>query len=160
MRLDQIRATIIETTADHWHLINEGAQFNYNLGTINDVATVAGYHSARAILRADVDIALEFGMTDDPFGSREDWTEEWSYFADSRIAGEYVDVFYRGGLVDRVHVASVDGHRAVLPLPHRVGGSWSVLDWPYQVARVVDGLTGNHSFEDYFVRSGIKKIPA
>jgi hypothetical protein len=161
MHLHQLRAKIAATWDEHWNHIQGGPMFNYNLGTINDVATVAGWHSARAVLQEDVDIAIEYGMPDSAHRPNQDWVEEWSAFPDDKIRGEYADVFYRGSLVDRVHLASVDGGRAVLPLPDRREGQWIVLDWPYQVGRIVHELScPSESFEDYFRRSGITKWPA
>jgi hypothetical protein len=160
MNLYALRKLIGETWSDHWNLINDGPQYNYNLGTINDVATVTGWHHARAVLTEDVDVALEFGMTDDPFGHRENWRADWAPFADPKVSGEYCDVFYRGALVDRVHLVSVDGGRAILPLPHHREGQWTVMDWDYTVARLVDDLTGHREFATYFENSGIYKWPA
>ncbi|MBT9608143.1 hypothetical protein [Microbacterium sp.] len=161
MKLHEIRQEIRESMAEYWNYIPQGPLFNYNLGNSGDQAQVFGWHDARAVLEHDVDIALEFGMSDDPFDNKENWTEEWSQFPDNKIRAFYCDVFYRGALVDRVLLASVDGHRATLPLPaRRPGGGWTVEDWPYQVARVVDDLHGHRDFEDYFRRSGIEKLPA
>ncbi|AWB88530.1 hypothetical protein C2138_02275 [Salinibacterium hongtaonis] len=122
--------------------------------------TVSGYHSARAVLVDDLDVSIEYGMTSDPFGSRENWTEPWSAFPDPKIRGEYCDVFYRGALVDRIHLASVDGGRATLPLPQRKDDEWVVMDWPFRVARLVDSFNNGNEFEDYVKRSGIRKLPA
>lgn len=160
MKLFEIRRIISDSWDDHWNVIREGPIYSYSLGTINELATVAGYHSARAVLLDDLDISIEYGMPSDPFDTRSNWTESWSSFPDPKISGEYCDVFYRGALVDRTHLASVDGGRATLPLPQRKDDEWITMDWPYQVARLIDGLNGGHDFADYFKRSGIRRWPA
>lgn len=160
MKLYEIHTTIAGTWDDHWNVLNEGPLFNYNLGTINDVATVAGFHSGRAVLLDDVDIAIEYGMSIDPFGNRGNWTESWAPFPDPNIVGEYCDIYYRGALVDRVVLASVDGGRATLPMPEKRDGKWIAMDRPYQLARLVDSFTSGREFEGYFKRSGIRKWPA
>lgn len=160
MNLYDLRKTVAETWTDHWNLIDNGPLYNHAMGTVNDVATVTGFHNARAILLDDLDVAIEFGMPDDPFDARSNWTEDWAPFPDPKIRGEFADLFYRGALVDRVHLASVDGGRAILPLPERRDGEWITLDWPYEMARVVDDLSGSHDFVDYFARSGLRKWPA
>jgi hypothetical protein len=160
MKLFEIRRSITETIDDHWSLIKVGPLFNYALGTTGDVATVFGYHSVRAVLAADIDIAIEYGMSSDPLDHRRVWTEEWAPFADPEIHGEYCDVYYRDALVDRVELATVDGSRATLPVPLRRDGEWVALDWPYQLARLVDSFEGGRDFEGYFSRSGIRKWPA
>lgn len=116
MKFYELRKQITEAYGDYWHHINGGSQFHYDLGTVNDLASVFGYHSARAVLLNDVDIAIEYGMTDDPL-DRQAWVADWAPFPDPNVHGKYADVFYRGALVDRVHLASVDGGRAFLPAP-------------------------------------------
>jgi hypothetical protein len=162
MKLHEIRTAIRESAAEYWNYIPEGPLFNYNLGTSDGSAQVFGWHDARAVLEDDVDIALEFGMSDDPFDHKEKWTEDWAHFPDTQIVGFYCDVFYRGALVDRVLLTSVDGGRATLPLPDRKrdGSGWTVNDWPHELARLVNDLHGRRDFEDYFERSGIEKLPA
>lgn len=160
MKLYEIHKAIAETWDDHWNVITEGPLFNYDLGTIDEVATVAGYHSARAVLIDDVDIAIEYGMDVDAFGNREKWTESWAPFADPTIRAEYCDIYYRGALVDRAMLASVDGGRATLPMPELRDGAWVAMERPYQLARLVDSFSSGREFDDYFRRSGILKWPA
>ena len=160
MNLHEIYKTIIDTVDDHWNVINSGPQFNYSLGTIDDVATVTGYHETRAVLIDDVDIAIEYGMSDDPFDRKKNWTEDWAPFPDKKISAEFCDIFYRGALVDRTLLAIVDGGRATLPLPTKESGQWIAMDRPYHLARLVDSFNGGREFESYFERSGITKWPA
>ena len=159
MKLYEIRQLITETEPDYWNVITSGPLFNYNLGNINEVATVAGWHYGRAVLIEDVDIALEYGMPAHAH-AREGWAPEWAQFPDPSASAEYCDVLYRGSIVDRVLLASVDGGRAVLPVPERREGGWIVMDWPYHLARLVDGFGGSCDFEEYFEHSEIEKWPA
>lgn len=160
MQLHEIWDEIRKSYGEYWSYIPEGPLFNYNLGTSNGVATVYGWHDARAVLVHDVDIALEWGMSDDPFERKLDYRPAWAPFPDSVVSLFYADVFYRGSLVIRETLASVDGGRAVLPVPQTREGKLTAMDRPYQLARVIDDIMGHREFESYFERSGIYKWPA
>lgn len=160
MQLYEIWGKISESWGDGWNYIPAGPLFNYNLGTVNEVATVLGWHDARAVLQEDVDVAIEWGMSSDPFDHRREFKPEWAPFPDPAVALCYADLFYRGSLVDRVSIASVDGGRAYLPTPHRRDDQWVVMDRPYQLARLINDIAGTEEFESYFERSRIYKWPA
>ncbi|TQK19110.1 hypothetical protein FBY40_1601 [Microbacterium sp. SLBN-154] len=160
MQLHEIWKEIIESHEGYWNYIPRGPLFNYNLGTSNGAAWVAGYHDARAVLLHDVDIALEFGMDSNIWQEREPAKPEWAPFADREVFFVWCDIMYRGSLVDRVELASVDGGRATLPFPEKRDGEWIVMDRPYHLARVIDDIQGGREFEEYFERSGIRKWPA
>lgn len=152
---------IIGSYDEYWHRIEQGPLYNYNLGMAGSDAVVAGWHDARAVMIDDIDIALEWGMSADPFDLRSNWHPDWAPFPDPSVSLCYADVFYRGALVERITMASVDGGRAYLPLPRRGDDdNWVVMDRPYQLARVISDIEGNRDFEDYFQRSGIYKWPA
>lgn len=160
MQLHEIWDKISESWSDWWNYLPEGPLFNYNLGTTDDAASVFGWHEARAVLIEDVDIAIEWGMSSDPFDRRSDFKPEWAPFPDESVALCYADIFYRGSLVERVSIASVDGGRAYLPTPDRKDDQWIVMDRSYQLARVINDITDTRDFESYFERSGIRKWPA
>jgi len=160
MNLFEIRRLIIESWKDSWHYLPEGPLFNYNLGTAGDAATVLGWHDARAVLIEDVDVAIEFGLSADPFENRRDWSPEWAKFPDPTVQVEFCDIYYRNALVDRISMVRVDGGRALLPLPNRDDGRWIVFDWPYHLARVINDLQDHREFDSYFSRSGFYKWPA
>ncbi|MDQ0649513.1 hypothetical protein QFZ53_003709 [Microbacterium natoriense] len=160
MQLHEIWAKISESWDEWWNYIPEGPLYNYNLGTSNGGASVFGWHDARAILNEDVDIAIEWGMSEDPFENRRDYKPEWAPFPDPTAHLCYADIFYRGALVDRVLMASVDGGRAYLPAPEHKDGKLIVMDRPYQLVRLINDITGTRDFESYFERSGIYKWPA
>lgn len=160
MQLHEIWAKIGESWGEWWNYLPEGPLFNYNLGNSGDEASVFGWHDARAVLIEDVDIAVEWGMSADPFENRRDYKPEWAPFADPSVAICYADIFYRGSLVERVSIASVDGGRAYLPTPKRKDDRWIVMDRPYQLVKLINDLTDSRDFEPYFERSGIYKWPA
>jgi hypothetical protein len=160
VQLHEIWKTIGESWDEWWNYIPEGPLYNYNLGNSNDVANVFGWHDARAVLNEDVDIAIEWGMSADPFENRRDFTPEWAPFPDRSVSLFYADIFYRGSLVERVSLASVDGGRAYLPTPQMRDGQWITMDRPYQLARLISDIVGNTEFVSYFERSGIFKWPA
>ena len=160
MQLHEIWAKISESWGEWWNYIPQGPLFNYNLGTSNGDASVLGWHDARAVLIEDVNIAIEWGMSDDPFEHRRDYKPEWAPFADRSVHLVYADIFYAGALVERIMMASVDGGRAYLPVPKLDGDRWIVLDRPYQLVRLINDITDTDDFDSYFERSGIYKWPA
>lgn len=160
MQLHEIWAKISESWDEWWNYIPEGPLYNYNLGTSDGIATVLGWHDGRAVLNEDVDIAIEWGMSADPFESRRDFKPDWAPFPDRSVQLCYADVFYRGSLVERVSIASVDGGRAYLPTPEWRDDRWVVMDRPYQLVRLINDITDTREFESYFERSGIYKWPA
>lgn len=160
MQLHEIWAKISESWDEWWNYIPEGPLYNYNLGTDNGAGSVLGWHDARAVLIEDVDIAIEWGMSEDPFERRSDYKPEWSAFPNPVAHLCRADVFYRGSLVDRILIASVDGGRAYLPVPEHREGKLVVMDRPYQLVRLINDLTGTRDFDSYFERSGIHKWPA
>lgn len=151
---------ITESWDTWWTYLPEGPLFNYNLGTSNGQATVWGYHDARAVLIEDIDVAIEWGMSSDPLEHRRDFTPEWAPFPDPTVELCFADIYYRGALVERISIASVDGGRMYLPTPEKHEGSWVVMDRPYQLVRVINDITNARDFESYFERSGIYKWPA
>lgn len=159
MQLHEIRKEIEDTHSDYWTQI-DGPLFRYNVGLSNDSISHVGWHETRWILNHDIDIAIEFGLATDLFGTGGDLRPEWAPFPDPSVDTMYADVFYRNALVDRVVVAYVDGGRAVLPVPKRDADRWIAMDWPYQLARLVDDLMGHREFTNYFAQSGIYKWPA
>lgn len=160
MQLHEIWKKVSESWSDWWNYLPEGPLFNYNLGTSGGDAAVYGWHDVRAVLIEDVDIAIEWGMSADPFERRQDYTPEWAPFPDRSVELCYADLFYRGALVDRVSIASVDGGRAYLPTPKRRDEGWVVMDRPYQLVRLINDIMGGREFDSYFERSGIHKWPA
>lgn len=161
MRQNELWNLIIESWDTWWTYIPDGPLFTYNLGNSNGHATVFGYHSARAVFIDDIDVALEWGMPEDPLEPNEgEFTAEWAPFRNPSIKLCFADVFYRGSLVERVSIASVDGNRVYLPTPEQQDDAWVVSDREFHLARVINDIAGKRDFETFFKRSGIVKWPA
>jgi hypothetical protein len=109
-------------------------------------------HHARATYRRDISLGLAWGL---PYERGAPWEEEWTaQFPDPKIRGYWADIVWNGTPIDRVLLLSVDGGRAFLPAPPF--GTMAVHELNFDVARLVDGLTGRLSeFHSYFTRSGI-----
>lgn len=74
-------------------------------------------------------------------------------FPDKKIRYQSIDVFYRGTVIDRVLVHSIDGDRSYLPLADEISDGWTVPAWEHDVTRLVDGLRGGSEFDSYFART-------
>lgn len=59
-------------------------------------------------------------------------------------------VLWNGQPVDTVRLILVGELLSYLPAPYRHEDRWAVTPWQHAVARLVDGLSGSESFEDYF----------
>ncbi|GAA2023336.1 hypothetical protein GCM10009819_02570 [Agromyces tropicus] len=57
-------------------------------------------------------------------------------------------------------MASVDGGRAILPVPEHRDGQLIVMDRPYQPGRLINDITDRREFDRYFEQSKIYKWPA
>lgn len=106
MDLWALRKTIGETWDEHWHTLKNGPYFHDGFG---EVESVEGHylehksHYFRSVLTSDIDVSLEFGMSLD--SDRREVTIAgfgWDFtFPDESIRREFIDIFYRGALVDR-----------------------------------------------------------
>ncbi len=175
MNLLELRNYISLRTAGDFHTVATGPLFNSSFsvifeggskdGRITDVAT----HDTRLVCIDDIDIAIEWGF---PANDRDEEHHPWAQdanFPDPSVRTYLVDIFYRGSLVDREFVCSVDGGRAYLPAPapRRVLGgpykegepiAWRVSEWELAIARIVDG--DRPEFDSYLERAGIFVVPA
>lgn len=128
-------------------------------------------HGEKAVLIDDIDVSLEWGFTWSD-GRDEDWP--WANgFPDQKAQSFWADIFYRGALVDRVRLVSVDGGRAHLPTagavrndggdpgqpaPSMASYDWYVDDWDYDVARVINSIQ-DLDFHQYFRGARLKRGP-
>lgn len=176
MQMSQLDQILQVTNADHWELIEAGPTFLHSylvVGGGPGSSRIAGveYHDSIAVLKADIDIRIAWGYDPD-FGERRRQFFGEHTFPDSAIGVELSDVFFRGALVQRRHLISVDGGRAVLPMPRTrrkadtAPTSRSHDDFEQVVtrqavncARLVDRLSGNTEFDTYLYRSGLLVIP-
>ncbi|MGX6446829.1 hypothetical protein ACVU7I_01985 [Patulibacter sp. S7RM1-6] len=72
-------------------------------------------HHTRAVLRADVDVALEWGMRESGRDYFEPWLGNLGRLTEIAPERTLLDVTYRGALVDRLTGLAFDGF--LLPLP-------------------------------------------
>ena len=173
MRLDEVHDLIRTTGATDWHLVEgPGQTFLDTLAVttfgIDDDAPwrldIDGHHS-RAPFRGDVSLGLAWGL--DYEGGRT-WKEPWATFPDEEVRGFWADILYNGMLIGRNLLASVDGGRCYLPMPHPIvdtdGAAPTVTGqrvstFEYNVARLIDGIgRGTSEFDTYFAQTGIQII--
>jgi hypothetical protein len=169
VQLPQIYLSIEPTGPAHWNAITFGPMFHQNLsssssGQGGSVVRVA-QHGTRAVLNDDVDISIEFGMDAAAIqiDALLDWVKPASFQYDN-ARPFFVDLFYRGALVDRVIAVWIDEYRAALPLPYSVtadGGvvgalpTWHVSRRSFLLVRLIDQLRGGLEFDRYFALSGL-----
>lgn len=160
MELHELRQEITYAHDEgFWHPIGEGPLYNYQIGTENSEMQVFGWHDTRWVLKHNLDIALDVGLTLNRVDADEDsFDTGWAKFPDKSVHFDLVDILYRGSVVDRVTVAVVDGSRATLPAPHYNSGGWVAGEWPTTVARLVNELQGRRDFDTYMLRSGIEVV--
>lgn len=107
--------------------------------------------SAR-IFKRDVNLRFEISHDDD--GTQcEDFKEEWAnHFPDPHATGLFCDLYYGASMIERFVLVSVDGGRALLPLP-KSSVDLQVPLLTYKVAQIHDTLG---SLDGYMFRSGLK----
>ncbi|GAA1781628.1 hypothetical protein [Agromyces lapidis] len=177
MKLQELRDIITNTTPADWELVTHGPYYHDAFSTVSGGGgglriEEARSHGSKVVLRDDIDISIEWGFTwDDARDRGELWWPWAKSFPDPNAYTFWVDIFYRGALVDRNTLVSVDGGRAYLPVADAVridGGSpmepaestdaydFYVDEWDYGLARTVDGF-GHNEFDSYFARAGLKR---
>jgi hypothetical protein len=170
MYLTELRGTIANTAVADW-LVVDGPLFHESTSTKLSNMTgqvVVDRPASRAVLVSDIDVALEWGLlarTPDLAKKSPEWTRDVG-FSQRTVMPVYLDVFYRGSLVDRVTVAWVDNLTALLPWPHLAPqdaisdlgfsnvAAWRVSKWSHALCRLVDALEDGGQFDEYFKRVG------
>ncbi len=158
MELHRILEIVADCDATYFELVRGpwGTAFSIDVSD----GTVGFYgHHARAVFRADVAVAIEFGLQ---YDDGRDWQEPWATFADRTIRGFWADITYNGQVVLRRLMLSVDGGRCVLPAPrpviegvagNAVVAGQAVTRHERDFARLVDELSSGRDFERYFQHS-------
>jgi hypothetical protein len=124
LQLLELEKIFEETWAHHWDVISNGPLFLHGYmvssGPGSDPQiTAVEEHYLMAVLRDDIDVRIAWGY-DPNFGRGEEDTYFKEHaFADPKVSAELGDVFYRGALVQRHWLLSVDSGRALLPMPTR-----------------------------------------
>jgi hypothetical protein len=168
MRLDEIRQLIV----DHddrdafWHAPQTGPYFTDAPDVDEDTFR---QHSELFVYTGDVDLTIQAGLEWGHLAhqvKRADAIWDDVAFPDESARVSYADIFWRGVLVDRISVITVDGGRATLPVGTRARRDRDVpfkpgmkVVWDYSatafeaaVARVVDG---GRDFDSYFRQTGM-----
>lgn len=136
---------IANRSADAWFTPNiAGPTFNYRwqYGTVgpDPISYIIGEHTGHAVLREDTSLTVNWGLEVDGDDRQRhfDWAKQ---FPDSTVRPFWADFFWQGALIDRVELASVDGGRGTIPLPHY---GKTVTDYELAVAALIHDLSGAH----------------
>lgn len=170
MNLDTLVNIVLTSKAGDWSRIPGPTQPQY-VGEVissNDHWLEVSEHYTRYVYHHDISISIAIGM---PTHAREDTLYfEGIVFTDPAIRGLYADILYDGQVVHRDHLISVDGGRALLPLPnYEVAPSGAALGmeaFAYSAttnavsfARLIDELSGAQAFDHYMARANIIEVP-
>ena len=174
MRLNEVMDKVIGSQRRDWHKITcwgagSGPSYRNNFTFYETSEGPEGVlhessHSNVAVYIPDVSITLAFGLDAD-----EEFKGEWvNKFTDSDASSSYVDVFYNNALVFRDLYVTVDGGRAILPLPTQKFDDAKkkviALEVPqrrHDFIRLVQSLEGSVSdFDNYFEEADFKRINA
>ena len=139
MTLDQVTKAVRASAKEDWNRIAYGR---------GQQSLYTRQHPYIACYVPDVSITMGWGMK-----FTDNFDEPWARdFPDPMAFGEFVDVFYNGGLVFRNSYVVVDGGRACLPFPASRGDLTVTRD-DYDLIRIVHELTQAIPFEEYFTRA-------
>lgn len=136
MDLNTIRQKIIDSSREDWNKITcwgagSGPIYHHGLTSehsdAHGIQTEVHTHSMLAVLIDDVDISIAWGFDPDEslweLGRVErqfDFSDFLPDFPDEKVRRMYVDIFYRGQLVDRELYVVADGGRHYVPIPRTV----------------------------------------
>jgi hypothetical protein len=164
MKLQDVRRILTESEGCQWSKLDSaGPLYRNGFGTWttadNQGIDVTWHHSA-AVYRDDIDLTVQWGMKLDATRDRGHWAFPWAEnFMSKDVTPYWVDVFWRGSLVDRYAAVSVDGAHGLVPMPHTAGEEPNWLDAVTKreagVIRLIAEL-GNYgrSFDGYLALAG------
>lgn len=139
MELAKAFKTLADSDAEDW-----------NRTTVNHGLEVAVY-------RGDVDLRIETSL-EDLHVQNPQFTAPWANnHTDPAARGYFYDLYYRSSLLHRFVLVSVDGARALLPLP-RTFNSTDVPLITYRVAQIWDEAHGG-TLDQYMQSSGLRVEP-
>lgn len=172
VRLDELRRILTESSAQAWSkLDSDGPLYRYNVSMVSQPGSQAipqiDWHHSGAVYRDDVDLTIQWGLdVDSDRDSNDLWNFEWaSNFTSPKVHPYFVDVFWRGTLVDRYAVIGVDGGRGLVPFPRTTGEepNWYdvVTKREVAVAALVTDLGGLRlsMFDYYLDKAGFTVVP-
>ena len=156
---------------DDWAVLDEGPLYLYELGEVlsGDRHWVeVNTHHSMAVLRADVNLRLAWGLQRDDDQHFEGWS-----WPNPKISRSLADVFWQGSLVARWTYLVVDGGACYLPDPEREylqtgdspndyeGGPRTAKASEVALARLLNRFAQRpyEEFDRYFEQSGIVEVP-
>lgn len=110
MTLRELHERIAATAPAHWRVLPLGPE-----PTSPDAAEGITGHTHRAVLRADVDLVLTWGLRESDRDYFEPWLGNLGRMTEVRADRILLDVLWGGSLVDRLLGLSFDGF--LLPFP-------------------------------------------
>lgn len=120
-----------------------------------DWEMIAANWRTTAISKKDVNLRLVVSSEEDGIQNA-DFKEPWANcHPDKRATGYWCDIYYASTLVARNILVSVDGARAMLPIPRQFGADGKiteVLPYDYRLAQIFDNIG---TLDSYMVRSGL-----
>jgi hypothetical protein len=138
---------IADRSADAWYATNIAGPFfhyrwQYGTSGGDGYSHIIGEHDSHAVLREEPSLTMSWGLEvdDDNRRRRFDWAQE---FPDSMVRPFWVDFFWNNALIDRVELASIDGGRGTIPMPH-----WenTVTDYEMAVAFLINDLADGREY--------------
>lgn len=135
---------IADRNAEAWFTPNIAGPFfhyrwQYGTAGHDNFSYIIGEHDGHAVLREEPNLTVSWGLEIDGEDRqrRFDWANT---FADPSVRPFWVDFFWNNALIDRVELASVDGGRGTIPMPHY---GKSVTDYEMAVALLIHDLSGS-----------------
>lgn len=122
----------------------------------NDWEQISNNMSSVAINKNDVNLRLVINYSEEGTQCL-DFREEWANrHPDPQATGYWCDIYYASTHVWRNILVSVDGGRALLPIPRQVGADEKrseVLPFDYQLAQIFDS---SGTLNEYMFRSNLR----
>lgn len=110
--------------------------------------------SSIAVNKRDVNLRLEINFLEEK--QCEDFKEHWANrHPDAHATGYWCDIYYSSTHVSRNILVSIDGGRAMLPIPRQKGidGKLTeILPYDYRIAQIFDSIG---TLDEYIIRSGL-----
>lgn len=175
MNLRDLREILTTTDAWQWSRIDSTGPLYRNgyvvsggLGPDAEHDINIYWHDSAAVYRDDIDLTIQWGMNLSPVREdRDAWHLPWAEKFPSRsVHPHWVDVFWRGTLVDRYAMVSIDGGHGLVPFPHTKAKSdpldhdtkydYVISERELGIARLIDSLQGGiYRVDEHVARCGL-----
>lgn len=167
MTRDELLKMIKTSSPRQWRQITEGPTYRgffVESGAYGEPAGVRYLeHPHTAVFEDDVDLTVAWGL--DPTSAIDSGTLDFGFpnnFPDPDASEDLADFFYRGALIHRERLLSVDGNRALLPICMQRASradkkklEFFTTSESRDVARLVHSFTHPADFDEYLSRAGI-----